>query len=71
MAQTKEELMKNLVVLNKYPDNYEEENLPEVRVEIRYNNSGPFNQQDATLLANKLSELLDGVRVDLLAPGGK
>ena len=49
--------MKTLIKLNGYPANYEEENLPEVIVEVRYRKSS-HNQTKAEVLANEIEKFL-------------
>ena len=51
--------MKNSISLNHYPDNYVEEELPQVIVEIRYRNDGKFNRRKANMLSNEIEEFLN------------
>ena len=51
--------MKHRISLNHYPDNYVEEVLPEVLIEIRYRNHGNFNYGQATVLANEIGTFLN------------
>lgn len=49
--------MKNTVILNRYPADYVEEELPEVPVEIRYAGT-KTNQKEVCELANKIKKFL-------------
>lgn len=44
-----------LVKLNRYPENYEEENMPQVVVEIRYRKG---KESEANILAQKVEEAI-------------
>lgn len=46
--------MKVSISLNRYPDNYEEEVLPEVLIEVRYRNHKEFNDKKAANLAKEI-----------------
>lgn len=49
--------MKNTIILNRYPANYVEEELPEVKVEIRFAGT-KANQKKADRLANEIEKFL-------------
>jgi len=51
--------MKHRVRLNHYPDNYVEEELPQVLVEIRYRNHDDFDHNAAVALANEIETFLN------------
>lgn len=51
--------MKNSISINHYPDNYIEEELPQIIVEIRYRNDGKFNRRKAIMLSNDIEEFLN------------
>lgn len=50
--------MKQRIKLNHYPDDYVEEVLPEVIIEIRYRNHRDFSYDQASLLANEIKTFL-------------
>lgn len=50
--------MKNTIILNRYPANYVEEELPEVLVEIRFAGS-EINLEKANKLADEIEEFLN------------
>jgi hypothetical protein len=51
--------MKNRISLNSYPANYEEEDLPEVIVEIRYKKT-THEKIKARILADEIEAFLKG-----------
>ena len=51
--------MKNSISLNHYPDNYIEEELPQVVVEIRYRDGDRFNRWKAIMLSNTIEKFLN------------
>lgn len=50
--------MKTTIKLNSYPYNYEEEEMPQVIVEIRYR-KGVYNKSKAEVLGNEIEEFLN------------
>lgn len=53
--------MKNEINFNSFPDNYVEENLPAIMVEIRYKRNNKFNRKRVVGIARKIKKFLDNM----------